>query len=420
MLYLCMSVAGSIPVIICFIMWLVQKQSYDFRLGKRLLLLGMFFYLVPFQMVKYILPEWTVPILKLPMDIHVQQNFYKVVEIKSVFSPDDSLWIPKWVSAALAVWLCIVVVFAVYQIIKYRIDIRRLLSQSERKTVDVDGEMVELLVNQNIRTPYTVGFFKQSVIVPEMSLAHPCFRMFYEHENRHRKNHDSLMKLICVIIICIHWFNPIAILLLFLYSVTAEYVCDAQAVEGCAEEQKKEYAQILIELSTANESLSMVWRNNLSGSEKLMRRRICCLMKRNGLMKKGIAVLATVLTVFVSASTILAYEPFTSADEYTVDMVSEGEVWTVFEEDVQCDCDFSVSDMVVVYEDGTQVTVSDEEDSSYALCNHTMKSCYCHVHSSNSTGGCTVKVYNAQQCTKCGYLKLGSLSSTHTYAVCPH
>lgn len=419
MLYICMSVAGSIPVLLCLVLWLLQKQSYDFRLGKMLLLLSMFFYLAPFQMVKYILPEWTVPILKLPMDIHVQQDFYKVVEIKSIVSPDDSLWIPKWLSIVLGIWLCCVIAFAVYQIVKYRIDIRKMLAQSERKSVEVNGDTVELLVNKNIRTPYTVGFIKQSIIVPEISIGHPCFEMCYKHENQHRRNHDSLVKLLCVITICIHWFNPVAILLLCLYSVTAEYICDSRAVEGCTDDEKKRYAKLLAGLSSMDKPLSMVWRNNLSGSEKLMRRRIMYMMKKKGFMKRGIAIAVAAMTVFVSASTILAYEPFMSVEDGTIEEV-DGEFGNVFDEDVLYDCDFSESDTVIVYENGTQIPVTDGDSSQYAICNHVMKNCYYHVHKSNSSGGCTVTVYNAQQCTKCGYLKLGSISSVTTYTVCPH
>ena len=144
------------------------------------------------------------------------------------------------------------------------------------------------------------------------------------------------------------------------------------------------------------------------------------MMKRKGFMKKGIAIAATVLTVFGSASTILAYEPFMSTDDNVV-TVSDGSNFGIVSEGVGVDnCDFNISDTVVVYEDGTQIPATDGDASQYALCNHVMKSCYYHVHKPNSSGGCTVYVYNAQQCTKCGYLTLGSLYSTTTYPVCPH
>ncbi len=190
-------------------------------------------------------------------------------------------------------------------------------------------------------------------------------------------------------------------------------------------------------------------------------------MKRKSLMKKGIAIVTAAITVFASASTILAYEPFMSADDKTVEVSTFSDFGEVLEENsydiydfsvsdtvvvyedgtrfpiimekeleyalcnhVMKNCyyqensydiyDFSVSDTVVVYEDGTRFPIIMEKELEYALCNHVMKNCYYQVHRSNSTGGCTVHVYNAQRCTKCGYIKTGSLYATTTYTVCPH
>ena len=420
MLHICMSAAGTIPVVVCLLMWLIQRQSYNFRMGRKLLLLGMAFYLTPFQLVKHILPKWTIPALKRVTDNDIRQDFEKVVEIKGGFSSGDSLWIPRWMAILLAVWLCLVLVFAFYQIAKYKIDISKLLADSEPVSVRLSGEMAEVLVNRRIRTPYTVGFIKQSIIVPEESLGHPCFEMCYRHENQHRKNHDSLVKLLCIVIICIHWFNPAAILLLILYRMTAEYICDASAVEGCTDEEKKNYARLLIELSVADESVSMVWRNNISSSEKLMRRRIDYMMKKKGLMKKGVAVIVALVTMLTSASTIFAYEPFMSIDKDGSVASEWGESGIILEKKNVFDSDFSNSDTMLISKDGEQLPVIEEDSSLHAICNHVMEECYYQVHRSNDSGGCAVRIYNAKRCIRCGYLDVGSLYSTTTYPVCPH
>lgn len=420
-LYICMSIAGSIPVILCLILWVVQRNSYNFYLGKNLLLIGMIFYLSPFQAIKFILPEVIVSALSFTGDESVEGTFYNSVAVKSILKPGDSIWIPKWVSVLLAAWLCCVIMFAIYQIVKYRIVIRKLLAQSEKVCVDVNGKTVELLLNKYIYTPYTVGFIKQSIIVPEGSLEHPCFPMVYKHEEQHKINHDSLMKLICIIIICIHWINPFAILLFLLYKMTAEYICDAQAVKNCTVEEKKRYAKLLVEASTADEPLSMIWRNNLTGLRKLIKRRINYMMKekKTGMLKKGIAIAVTAVTVFASASTILAYEPLLSTNEDAVEVMN-GEDFSSFSSNSISDEDnFDSTEGIFVYEDGTQIIVSGEI-SPYALCNHNLVSGYFQTHKANSTGGCRINEYNAKRCTKCGYIEVGSLYATHTYTVCTH
>ena len=422
MLYICMSVAGSIPIIVCFLLWIFQKETYNFRLGKRLLLTGMIFYLMPFQLIKYKLPDKMVEWVDVPININVEQNLYKIVSVQSSLSSGESIWVPRWLSVLSIACLCCVIVFALYQIIRYRLDIRKLMSQSEKAVIEFEGHQETVLLNPRIRSPYTVGFLKQSVIVPENSLSHSCFNMCFRHEDSHRKNHDSLMKLVCIFIICIHWTNPIAILLLFLYGVTAEYICDAYATENCTFQEKKSYMQLLISLSTEDEPFSMVWRNNLSGSEKLMKRRINYMMKKTGVMKKGIAVLVSAVTIFASACTILAYEPFLSTDENATEILSDVESGA-FYNDSFSDCS-GIDDCegVFIYEDGTEVVDNGaaSDESTYALCNHNMTTGYYRTHKSNSTGGCTVKEYNAKKCVKCGYLEIGSLVATLTYVTCPH
>lgn len=421
MLYICMSAAGSIPVILCLILWAVQKHSYDFRFGKKLLLMGIFFYLVPFQAVKYLLPERVISALSVPDELYAEQTLNKFIAVNTVGPADESVWIPVWVTVLLMVWLWCILIFAVYQVVRYRIDIRKLLARAEKVSIEVSGKTVELYLHKNIRTPYTVGFFKPVIIFPEEGLEHPCFSMIYRHEEEHRKNHDSLMKLICIVIICIHWLNPIAILLLVLYNLTAEYVCDSKAGEGCTTEEKKRYLELLINLSSSEEPLSLVWRNNLSSGENLIKRRIDCMMKKTkmGLVRRGIAVMASVITVMASASTIFAYEPVSSADENISEFLNEEDIIS-FSNEFSIDAiDFSNSDYIFAYEDGTQVAV-DSDASPYALCNHTMKSGYFNVHRADGSGGCTVYVYNAQKCTKCGYVQTNGLHATVSYPVCPH
>lgn len=142
-------------------------------------------------------------------------------------------------------------------------------------------------------------------------------------------------------------------------------------------------------------------------------------MKRKSLMKKGIAIATAVFTVFASSSSILAYEPFVSIDKDGSNLFNWGEEGMFLNTQRFSDYDFSMSDEMFVYEDGTKILVTDK-DSMFAICNHVMVDGYYSVHKSNSTGGCTVKEFKAKRCNKCGYIDVGNLYATHTYPVCPH
>ena len=60
-LLVCMSISGSIPVVICLLLYVIQRENYNYILGRRLLLTGVFFYLVPVQLIKYLIPPNAFP-----------------------------------------------------------------------------------------------------------------------------------------------------------------------------------------------------------------------------------------------------------------------------------------------------------------------------------------------------------------------
>lgn len=64
-LLVCMSISGSIPVVICLLLYVIQRENYNYILGRRLLLTGVFFYLVPVQLIKYLIPPNAFPESKL-------------------------------------------------------------------------------------------------------------------------------------------------------------------------------------------------------------------------------------------------------------------------------------------------------------------------------------------------------------------
>lgn len=56
----------------------------------------------------------------------------------------------------------------------------------------------------------------------------------------------------------------------------------------------------------------------------------------------------------------------------------------------------------------------------YKECEHSFSDGILTNHHGDSNGGCIVYYYNAQRCSKCDLIKIGSLIKKVTYAVCPH
>lgn len=346
----------------------------------------------------------------------------------------DYIWIPQWFNIFARIWLAGIIIFAIYEIIKYWRGAHSIRNYIFEKIEDPEDNLTYYLIPDEICGPCTIGFFRQKIVFPESFPLHPDFIMVYKHEHTHLKNHDNLVKLLCLFVLCLHWMNPVAYLLLFLYIDTAEIVSDSAAVDGCTKEKRQDYANLLVLEAATSDIRPAVWKNNLSGHKnnkegkdfKTLKRRINYMMKekRKGMLQRGIMVAVSALTVVASAGTIMAYEPVSSSDESFEEFISDDALNNFGDDYIDYDSanfvDFSQSDYVLIDSNGVQVTTEEDASSTYALCTHSMIPATFYTHAKNSSGGCTIKVYNCQRCEKCGYRANATYANTVTYAKCPH
>lgn len=428
-LLVCMSISGSIPVVICLLLYVIQRENYNYILGRRLLLTGIFFYLVPIQLIKYLIPEEVYPeaLFNEEAQLYLSNSLSFWTERKGEY-----IWMPQWFDIVSKLWLSGIVIFAVYEIIKYWRSAHSIKNFIFEKEEDPENNLTYYLIPDDTYGPCTIGFFRQKIVIPESFPLHPDFVMVYKHEGAHLKNHDNLVKLLCLLVLCVHWMNPVAYLLLLLYIDTAEIVSDSVAVEGCPKEKRKDYAKLLVLEASTSDIRPVVWKNNLSGHKKdkegkdfkTIKRRINYMMKekRKGLLQRGIMVAVSALTIIAGAGTVLAYEPMQWSDDSFTDVVQDDsfDVLGYNSSDFEMDSlDFSKSNNLFVGLDGIQIAC-EESVSSRILCTHSMVDGKFYAHAPNSSGGCTVKVYTCQRCKKCGYLANKKYYATYSYAKCPH
>ena len=409
------------------IIYIIQRKNYNYVLGKRLLLTGLFFYLVPVQLIKYLIPEKAYPevLFNEEAQLYLSNSLSFWHERKGEY-----IWMPQWFNVVATIWMAGIIVFSLYELIKYCKETRSIKNYIFETVNDTENNITYYLIPDGICGPCTIGFFHQKIAIPESFPLHPNFIMVYKHEYAHLRNHDNFVKLLCLLVLCLHWMNPVAYLLFYLYRDTAEIVSDGAAVEGCDKETRRAYATLLVLLASTPDILPAVWKNNLSGHKKksgramnIIKRRINYMMKekRKGLLQRGIMVAVSALTIVAGAGTVLAYEAMPSSDINVRGDIDDSNLSFIsfeLDENDVFEPDFSQSDSVFITMDGVQIPVYDY--SSHALCTHSMVDGYLKTHAPNGSGGCTVKVYTCQRCKKCGYLANSVYKNTITYAVCPH
>lgn len=417
MLLICMSIAGSVPLVLCILLWMIKRKNFSYWLGRDLVLLSLAGYLVPFQLVKYLLPTDFLKHTKAVTDIRYFSDFSTE---ESLSYQGFSLWIPQEILLLGIIWFTAIVLFSVYEIIKYRHLTKHLKQTSIVKEVEISSVgKITIRVTDQICSPYTIGFFRPFIVFPQHLLSTDLTDSLLKHEYSHMRRHDSLVKLICLLAICFHWFNPLALLTLFFYTTFSENIADASATDSLSKEDLKAYAIALVNYASQDKEIPVVWRSNFISGKVFIKRRIEFIMKRNIKTSKLTASAVVLASMLLSSSTVLAYSPMQTSNFEENINVDEGAI--TFNSSNTFVEDFSESDLIFESLNHEITPIYNFDASTQAIiCTHDFEIGYASQHIANSNGGCTVKVYNAKKCRKCNHLVITDLVNTITYAKCTH
>ena len=415
MLLICMSIAGTVPLIICLLLLLLQRKKFSYRLGRNLVFLSLAGYLIPFQVVKYLMPTDVL----IRTDALANISYYINFDDKGAISYHRiSLWMSDWILMIGLCWLFLISGFSVYEIIKYHRLTRKLKKITEKRTCFLPGiGDVEYRISPLIGSPYTIGFLKPFIVAPESLENSRLSEMILRHEYSHLRRHDSAVKLLCLLAICLHFYNPLTLLTLLLYTSFSENIADQAATEGFTTEERKAYAVALVNLSARNRQVPVVWKNNLLGTKHTMKRRVEFIMMKNRKASKIGTAAAILASVFLSGTTVFGYAPMQTTE--AADSVQLNE--TVSFVDSASNNPFANSNIYFETDEHVNILVNDSDLEPRAIiCTHDFKSGYADVHNSKSNGGCEVKRYTAKICQKCNHLVIMDYVGTYTYAKCPH
>ena len=416
MLLICMSIAGTVPLIICLLLLLLQRKKFSYRLGRNLVFLSLAGYLIPFQVVKYLMPTDVL----IRTDALANISYYINFDDKGAISYHGiSLWMSDWILMIGLCWLFLISGFSVYEIIKYHRLTRKLKKITEKRTCFLPGiGDVEYRISPLIGSPYTIGFLKPFIVAPENLENSRLSEMILRHEYSHLCCHDSAVKLLCLLAICLHFYNPLTLLTLLLYTSFSENIADQAATEGFTTEERKAYAVALVNLSARNRQVPVVWKNNLLGAKHTMKRRVEFIMMKNRKASKIGTAAAILASVFLSGTTVFGYAPMqtTEASGSVVMPVDTSFVDSEFQNNI-----FEYSNIYFETENHENISVNESDLEPRALiCTHDFKSGYSDLHYPQSNGSCIVKRYTAKICQKCNHLVIMDYVGTYTYAKCPH
>ena len=111
--------------------------------------------------------------------------------------------------------------------------------------------VLKIKCSDQVQTPLTYGIIKPVIILPKAMGCTDENKINYvlTHELLHIKRLDVLWKLVLVVALCVHWFNPLVWIMCSLFNKDLELSCDEWAIGTLGEKEKSNYARTLIELA---------------------------------------------------------------------------------------------------------------------------------------------------------------------------
>lgn len=319
----------------------------------------------------------------------------------------------------------------------YKKDIIYMDSEGYIKKQKTGRKKVRIGVSPSISSPVTIGIIKPVILLPANDERYAASEGVIHHELKHIVNQDGLFRFLTFVIVAMEWYNPLAYYLVRENMAVSEMLCDEAAVKGMSKEEMVNYMECIIAAVDRSQNKKLI-AATLGTSKSLTEERMKRIMGKNSkkIWKKGMAVGIMVSCFLISSIPALAYkEPSTwhiddgrNWDTTTQLEFIEGEnAFEVLREERKYPdwkVDLSQENQLFIDEDGEVYPVKDSElngnDQIKAFCNHNYVAGIVSDHVVNSSGGCTYTTYNAQRCSKCNDLKLGSKIVTLTYEVCPH
>ena len=439
-----MTLAGSIPLLCYLLLFYVIGDKLPMKLYMLLLRMSIIFYLCPFQVFKYLLPA---KLLNLSNNLEI--SYQKSVDVINYIDMQkisgNYLIYPSYIPI---IYIICLVCFAVRAFItwyKYFKSQRELLLTSDvlddnlHEFIDKHPQFARLsrksffvFRQEHANTPFTVGFFSPCIVLPDWGFNQTQKEYIYSHELTHILHHDVPWKALCTMAVLLHWYNPLAHLLMSQHSNACEYYADEYCTSCMSKNEQKDYITFIVRLTriiSGKKYIIPSFSNSFIGGKESMKKRIDFIFKerKRSRVRQILSVICVCLVFMMSSMTVFAYSP-TVEDSVPLEKIDAEEsieiTWSTddtYSSLAEPDLDFSKYSSYFIDEDGNIVPLTLGSNlEPYTLCNHVYKDGTRQVHSVYADGHCQIKYYEAQICYKCGKCITGSLFNISTWVKCPH
>lgn len=161
---------------------------------------------------------------------------------------------------------------------------------------------ISIRQSSRFSAPLTYGIFRPVILMPTSTDWENTKSLQYvlTHEYVHIRRFDSITKLVLIVVLCVHWFNPLVWAMYILANRDIELSCDEAVIRLFGEDTKAAYARTLIGMEETRSGLTPLCNNF---SKNAIEERITAIMKYK---KTSIFTLVLALALVFCATTAFA------------------------------------------------------------------------------------------------------------------
>ena len=168
---------------------------------------------------------------------------------------------------------------------------------------------ISIRQSNRFSAPLTYGIFRPVILMPTSTDWENTKSLQYvlAHEYVHIRRFDSITKFVLIVVLCVHWFNPLVWAMYILANRDIELSCDEAVIRLFGENTKAAYARSLISMEETRSGLAPLCNNF---SKNAIEERITAIMK----IKKA-SILSLVLALALIFGITTAFATSAAADE---------------------------------------------------------------------------------------------------------
>lgn len=111
---------------------------------------------------------------------------------------------------------------------------------------------LKIYIIHGINSPCITGLIHPKILLPQIEFTQKELHYILQHELQHYYHHDLWLNMLCEIIMCFYWWNPLAYLLKERFRDMLEFANDQKITESMNEIEVYEYLECILKIIKTN------------------------------------------------------------------------------------------------------------------------------------------------------------------------